>query len=411
MFQHAPSWARPAAVVFVFGAGLLVGWSGLLPNPITREPARVGGTFKPFWEAWDLVQDHYVDRQAVNARHMTEGAISGMLDSLGDTGHTTYLTPDEAERMEQDLKGQMVGIGIRLGERQGRPTVVAVLPDTPAQKGGLKPGDVLLKVDGKDLKDKSVTQIVELVTGKADTPVQLTVGRAGEAEPLTLNLTRAEIKVPEVAWHMLQGRPIAHVGVQQFGQDADEQLRKAIAGAKGQGARGLVIDVRFNPGGLKDQAVAVTSEFLKGGNVFIEQDAKGKRTPVPVKPGGVAPDVPIVVLIDEGTASSAEIFAGAIQDHKRGKLVGEKTFGTGTVLQPYGLSDGSAVLLAVSEWLTPNGRQIWHEGIKPDEPVALPPGATVLLPDEAGTLSRDELDKSTDKQLVKAIEVLEEALK
>jgi carboxyl-terminal processing protease len=411
MSRRALSWSSPALFLLFFFLGLLAGWSGLLPNPITRQPALVGPKFKPFWEAWDLVEEHYVDRQAVNTRRMTEGAITGMLDSLGDTGHTAYYTPEEAERMEQDLKGQMVGIGVRLTERQGRPTIVAVLPDTPAQKGGLKPGDVLLKVDGNDLKDKSVTQIVEMVVGKADTPVKLTVSRAGETEPLTLTLTRAQIQVPDVSWHMLQGRPVAHVGIQQFGQNADEDLKKAIDGARQQGARGLVVDVRFNPGGLKDQAVAVTSEFLKDGDVFLEQDSRGRKTPVPVKPGGVATDIPIVVLIDEGTGSSSEIFAGAIQDHKRGQLIGEKTFGTGTVLQPYDLSDGSVVLLAVSEWLTPDGRRIWHEGIKPDVPVALPPGATVLLPDESGAMSREELDKASDKQLLKAIAVLEEALK
>src|SRR5262249_52496784 len=148
-------------------------------------------------------------------------------------------------------------------------------------------------------------------------------------------------------------------------QTADAELRKAVEEARQKGARGLVIDLRFNPGGLKEQAVAVTSEFLTGGDVFIEQDAHGRRTPVPVKPGGTVTDLPIVVLIEEETASSAEIFAGAIQDHKRGKLVGAKTFGTGTVLQPYTLSDGSAILLATSEWLTPDGRRIWHEGITP----------------------------------------------
>ncbi len=411
MLRRAPSWASPVVVLLVFASGMVVGWSGFLPNPISRQPAGVEGTFKPFWEAWDLVEDHYVDRQAVNPRNMTEGAIRGMLNSLGDTDHTTYLTPDEAGRMEETLKGHMVGIGVRLGERQGRPTVIAVLPDTPAQKGGVKPGDVLLKVDGKDLKDKSVEQIVELVTGKADTRVQLTVGRAGETEPLTLTLTRAQIKVPEVSWHRLQGRPVAHLAIQSFGQDADEQLKKALEAARQEGARGLIIDVRLNPGGLKDQAVAVTSEFLKDGNVFLDQDSRGRQTPVPVKPGGVATDIPLVVLIDELTASSAEIFAGAIQDHKRGKLVGDKTFGTGTVLQPFALSDGSAVLLAVSEWLTPDGRRIWHKGITPDVPVALPAGATILLPEEAGGMSRAELDKSSDKQLIKAIEVLEEQLK
>jgi carboxyl-terminal processing protease len=224
-------------------------------------------------------------------------------------------------------------------------------------------------------------------------------------------MKRAKIQVPDVTWHMLQGRPVALVAIQQFGQTADAEVKKAVEEARQQGARGLVIDLRFNPGGLKEQAVAVTSEFLTGGNVFIEQDAHGRRTPVPVKPGGTATDLPIVVLIEEETASSAEIFAGAIQDHKRGKLVGAKTFGTGTVLQPYTLSDGSAILLATSEWLTPDGRRIWHEGIAPDVPVVNPPGATVLLPDEAGRMSRAELDRATDKQLLKAIELLEGELK
>jgi carboxyl-terminal processing protease len=411
MMRRAPLWASTAVIFLVFVTGLLIGWSGIVPNPITRQPARVSATFKPFWEAWDLVEEHYVDRQAVDARRMTDGAITGMLDSLGDTGHTKFLTADEAERMKQDLKGEMVGIGIRLGEREGRLIIVAVLPDTPAQKGGLKPGDELLKVDDTDVKDKTVEQIVKMVTGKAGTEVHLTVSRAGETEPLTLTMTRAQIKVPDVSWRMLQGRSVAHLAIQQFGEDADKQLRDALEAAQKQGARGLVVDVRLNPGGLKEQAVAVTSEFLKDGNVFIEQDARGRRTPVPVKVGGVATEIPIVVLIDELTASSAEIFAGAVQDHKRGKLVGARTFGTGTVLQPYPLSDGSAILLATSEWLTPDGRRIWHEGIKPDVEVALPTGATILLPDEAGGLSRAELDKATDKQLLKAIELLEAELK
>jgi carboxyl-terminal processing protease len=411
MPYRSPWFTNPAVFLLVFTAGLLFGWTGVFPNPISRQPAGVERTFSPFWEAWRRVEDNYVDRKAVDPRHMTEGAISGMIDSLGDTGHTTYLTAEEAERMARDLKGEMVGIGVRIGERQGRPTVVAVLPDSPAQKGGVKPGDVLLKVDDKDVKDRSMTQIVEMVIGKADTPVKLTIGRAGESEPVTLTLTRAQIKVPDVTLRMLDGRPLAHLAIQSFGQKADDQLKAALEEARQKGARGLIIDVRLNPGGLKDQAVAVTSEFLKGGNVFIQQDADGRQTPVPVKPGGTATDIPLVVLIDEGTASSSEIFAGALQDHGRGKLVGSKTFGTGTVLQPFPLSDGSAVLLAVAEWLTPNGRRIWHQGISPDVPVALPPGAGMILPEEAGRMSRAELDRSSDKQLLKAIEVLEAQLK
>jgi carboxyl-terminal processing protease len=411
MPRRSPWPGSPFVFVLVFAAGLLVGWSGVFPNPLSRQPAGVRRTIIPFWEAWRLVEAHYVDREAVNPQNMTDGAIRGMLDALGDTGHTTFLTPEEVRRMGKDLEGKMEGIGVRLGQRQGRPTVVAVLPDTPAQKAGVKPGDVLLEADGNSLKDKSMIQIIELVSGKAGTRLMLTVSREGEAHPVTLTITRAEIDVPDVSWHMLQGRPVAHLAILSFGEKADRQLREAIDQARKAGARGLVLDVRANPGGLKEQAVTVTSEFLKDGNVFIEQDAAGRQKPVPVKPDGVATDLPLVVLIDEGTASSAEIFAGAIQDHKRGKLVGTKTFGTGTVLQPFDLSDGSAILLAVSEWLTPDGRRIWHQGIMPDVPLPLPAGASIILPEESGRMTAEQLAKSDDKQLLEAIKVLGEQLK
>ena len=247
--------------------------------------------------------------------------------------------------------------------------------------------------------------------GKAGTELKLTVSRAGAAVPVPLTLTRAELKVPDASGEMLQGRPIAHIALFSFGEKADDNLKTAIEEAKKKGAKGVIIDVRANPGGLKDQTVAVTSEFLSTGDVFIDQDAQGHRTPVPVKPGGVATDIPMVLLIDNSTASAAEIFAGAIQDYGRGKLVGTKTFGTGTVLGQFKLSDGSAILLAISEWLTPKGRRIWHEGITPDVVVPLPPEAKIILPDESGRMSRADLDKSSDKQLLKALEVLEEQIK
>src|SRR5262249_8523499 len=168
----------------------------------------------------------------------------------------------------------------------------------------------------------------------------------------------AKVEVPSVSWHMLPGVPVAHLAIESFGDQTDTQVKAAVADARKHGARGLLLDLRGNPGGLKKQAVEVTSEFLKHGIVFIEQDAQGRRQEVPVIAGGVATEIPVVVLTDEGTASSAEIFAGAVQDHKRGKLVGTHTFGTGTVLEPFPLSDGSAVLLAVAEWLTPSGQVI-----------------------------------------------------
>ena len=405
MPHRAPPFVRPLVFVLVFAAGLVAAWSGVLPNPISHQPAWVEHDFRPFWEAWRLVEDEYVDRSAVNPQHMADGAISGMLDTLGDTGHTAYL-PRRAHRLDEDLSGKMEGIGVRVGMRQGRAVIVAVLPGTPAQQAGLKPGDQLLQVDGKDLKEKSLTQIIEMVVGKAGTQLQLTVGRGSPEQSITLSITRAQINVPFVSWHMLQDRPLAHVAILQFGEKVDDQLKEAIKAARDQGARGLVIDIRPIPAASKRRRWPLPASSSRTATSTCTRTAQGRQTPKPVLPGGIATDIPIVVLIDEGTASSSEIFAGAIQDHKRGQLVGTKTYGTGTVLQPYRLSNGSAVLLAVAEWLTPNGRRIWHEGIKPDVPVPLPQGATILLPDESGKMSAADLDKSDDKQLVKGVEVL-----
>lgn len=388
-------------LVVAFIGGVLVDRSGWLPG--SPYPSGLGRTFG---EAWRLVETHYVDRASVQPERMTQGAIEGLVASLGDIGHTTYVTRQELRELESGLKGQMEGIGARVSLRERRPTILQTMPNSPAQAAGLQPGDVLLEVDGKPVANFSLQKVVEMVRGPAGTVVHLRVQREGQSTPFDIEVTRGKIDVPDVAWHLLPGTKIAHLAIRDFGNHADDQLKAAIEEARGQGATGLILDVRGNPGGLKDQAVAVTSEFLSNGNVFLEQDAHGGRTPVPVKPGGSATDIPVAVLIDEGTASSAEIFAGAIQDHQRGKLIGIHTFGTGTVLKPFPLSDGSAILLAVAEWLTPDGRQIWHKGIIPDIEVKLPEKAIVLLPETEGDLTATELKRSSDLQLLKALEVL-----
>jgi carboxyl-terminal processing protease len=393
-----------------FTAGVMADRAGWLPGSSRRQPAGLGHTFDPFWEAWNLVQAHYVDRSAVQPERMTQGAIEGMLLSLGDVGHTGYLTADEFQNLESGLKGQMEGIGARLTVRNRRPTIVQTMPGSPARAAGLKPGDAILEVNGKSVANLSLQQIVEQVRGPADTEVSLRVAREGRARPLDVKIRRARVEVPDVTWHMLPGTSIAHMAIQNFGSQADTQLRAAVDEARRQGARALLLDVRGNPGGLKEQAVAVTSEFIANGTVFIQQDARGNREDVTAKSGGIATDIPLCLLVDEGSASSAEIFAGAIQDHDRGKLVGTRTFGTGTVIQPFHLSDGSAVLLAVAEWLTPKGRQIWHQGVSPDVEVALPTAATILLPDTEEGMDAAALARSPDKQLLKALDVLKQSL-
>jgi carboxyl-terminal processing protease len=397
-------------LLLAFLGGVLMERYGLFPGSPAYVPAHVGDTFKPFWQAWGYVDEYYVDRAAVDPKRMTAGAIEGMLASLGDVGHTTYLSATELKQLESALKGHLEGIGARMTVRKQQPVIAQTMPGAPARASGLKPGDVLLKVNGKVVTGLPLRRIAEMVSGPAGTQVTLQVLRHGAPNVLTFHITRSKVDVPAVTWSMLPGVPAAHIAILEFGLHADDQLKEALTQARKKGARGVVIDVRGNPGGLKDQAVAVSSEFLKSGIVFIEKDAKGNEENVPVKPGGVATAVPLVLLIDEGSASSAEIFAGAIQDHHRGKLVGTKTFGTGTVLRQFKLGDGAAILLAVAEWLTPDGRQIWHKGITPDVDVTLPQGAEIVLPGDQNQLTAAALAKSDDNQLKRALEVLRQEL-
>jgi carboxyl-terminal processing protease len=402
--------ARPLSrfilLAFVFAAGVLVERSGRLFTPYHYTPAGLEKTFAPFWETWDLIKHHYVNREVVQPERMTRGAIEGLLASLGDFGHTTYLTPDELKRLHESLEGRMEGIGARLSIRRRRPTVVSTVPGSPARAQGLKPGDVMFEVDSQQVLALPLDRIVSLVRGPAGTKVHIRIAREGAPKPLDFDIERARVEVPDVTWHLLPGEPVGHVAIQSFGEQAHTLLKTALEDLRKQGAKALIVDVRGNQGGLKEQAVAVTSEFVGQGAVFIEQDAEGHRTTVPVQPGGHALDIPLCLLIDEGSASSSEIFAGAIQDHGRGKLVGTRTFGTGTVLQPFALSDGSAVLLAVAEWLTPNGRQIWHHGISADVDVPLAEGSTILFPENEAELTSTALTGSEDKQLLKALELL-----
>jgi carboxyl-terminal processing protease len=237
--------------------------------------------------------------------------------------------------------------------------------------------------------------------------VVLTVFRPDTGESLEFAIVRDEVKVPAASWNMIPGTSVALIRMSQFSANLDDNLVEIIKEAKAEGATQLIVDVRSNPGGLLEQAVKVTSEFLPDGDVLLQEEADGSRKAFPVRRGGVATDIPLVVLINRGSASSAEIFAGAIQDHQRGQVVGETTFGTGTVLKPFDLDDGSALLLGTSQWLTPNGRLIRKQGIEPDVAVDLPVGAAIIVPSELEALTVAELLTSEDAQLLKALELLE----
>lgn len=392
-----------------FGAGLVVGDANLLTPCIVRT-AEQPGQFDLFWEVWNLAQKNFVDRQALDPTQLTYGAIRGMVTALGDTGHTAFLTPEETAARARSITGKFTGIGAQLGERNGLPVIVAPFDGSPAQKAGVKAGDIIVKVDGVDVSDWSLSQISEKIRGPAGTQVTLDLFRLEEQESVVLTITRGEITIPAVSWALVPGTQVALIRLSQFSEQANDELVQAVDASKAAGATALLVDVRNNPGGLLDQAVKVTSQFLKDGNVLLEADAQGNRRPFPVVAGGVATELPLVVLVNPATASSAEIFAGAMQDHQRGQVVGETTFGTGTVLQPFDLADGSELLLGTRQWLTPNGRLIRKQGIQPDVAVTLPVGTDLLTPAQIKELSLAQVAKSTDQQLQKALERLGVAL-
>jgi carboxyl-terminal processing protease len=366
--------------------------------------------FKVIEQAWNTIDQHYVDRQAVDPKSLSYAAISGMVDSLGDTGHSRFLTPEMRTQEQNALQGSFSGIGAEVQMKDNHVIIVAPLDGTPAQKAGLKPGDIILKVDGVDVTGQTLEQVVSRILGQAGTPVTLTLGDPATGANRQVTIVRAEIKIQNVTWQMLPGTTIAHLRVAAFSQGVTDDLKNALGQIKASGATGIVLDLRNDPGGLLDEAVGVTSQFLTSGDVLLEKDAQGHVTHIAVKQGALAPDLPMVVLINEGAASAAEITAGALQDAQRGQLVGQTTFGTGTVLQEFPLSDGSSVLLATQEWLTPAGRVIWHQGIQPDVSVQLANNALPLTPEAERQMTASELQSSTDAQLLEGLRILTQRL-
>jgi carboxyl-terminal processing protease len=360
-------------------------------------------------EAWDLIQSHFVDRQALKSQELTYGAISGMVNALGDTGHTTFLTPEMVKQERSFTQGSFEGIGAEVEMKDGHVIIAAPIDNSPAQKAGIHPGDIILKVDGQDMTGLALDQVVSKVLGPAGSQVTLTLQDPNTGKTRDLTLTRARITLASVTWRLLPGTTVAHVRITSFSEHVSSDLQTALAAAQKAGASAIVLDLRNNPGGLLDQSVGVASQFLKQGNVLQEKDAQGKIETVKVLANVPKTDLPVVVLTNVGTASAAEIVAGALQDTHRAAIVGEKTFGTGTVLNEFPLSDGSAIMIAVQEWLTPNGRTIWHEGILPDQVVVLPPSVNPLLPGGEQGLTPEQLRASGDVQLLAALDMLTKA--
>ncbi len=387
------------------GGGLL---GGLLINrPVATCPESevVCTQFAVFWEAWDLARDQYVEAKTPNPDAMTAGAINGMLSTLGDNGHTRFMTAEESRAWDEQLRGSFEGIGVYIDLRDGQLVIVAPIEGSPAEQAGLLPGDVIQAVNGTQTEGWTISDLQQKVKGPKGTTVTLTVLHPEAAQAVEVTVTRAEVVVPSVTWRMLSDN-LAMVRLASFDREAGSQLHTALQAARAQGARAIILDMRNNPGGLLDQAVEVASEFLpEGTTVLLEEDRTGDRKTTVTHSGGSTLDLPLVVLINKGSASSTEIVSGAFQAAHRATLVGETTFGTGTVLTPYRLSDGSRLLLGTQQWLTPDGRQIRGQGIIPDDQVILPLTVAPLSPVEASTLGLPKLRVGPDVQLARAIEL------
>jgi carboxyl-terminal processing protease len=391
----------------LYAGGLVLAFLlGSVVSPLATRAQDARPELTAFWTAWDLAHEHFVYRDALIAERLLQGAIAGMVDALGDSGHSRYLSPEDVRRERQSARGRYDGIGAEVNMRDGRAVVVAPLEGSPAERAGLRAGDGIVAVDGQDVTSLSLSELVEKVRGPRGSTVTLTVVRATDPNGLDVAIARGEIRVSPVSWTMVPGAAVGHIRINRFGPNTTDELKGAIRSAREGGAEALVIDLRNNPGGQLSQAVASTSQFLTEGDVLLEENARGERKSYPVHPGGLATDLPIVVLINRGSASASEIFAGAIQDHGRGQVVGERTFGTGTVLFPYDLPDGSQLYLGVAQWLTPQGRVIRKVGVKPDVAVALSGDAHPLSPRLERTMSPAELLAQPDAQLLTGLELL-----
>jgi carboxyl-terminal processing protease len=356
-------------------------------------------------EALDTVRDNYAGQKNIDPKKGTYGAIEGMLDTLGDGGHTRFLTPAEREQNDRSLSGTYVGIGVQLEEKNGEVVVAAPIDGSPAEEAGISSDDVLLAVDGKSVRDDEVSEVVEKVKGPEGTSVELTVRHEGERRKY--DLQRAEIDSPVASWAMIPGTNVALVLLSSFSDDSAQELQNAFEEARASGARRFILDLRNNPGGRLDQAVQMAGYFLEPESVvYIRKDASGKREKITVEGDPKSTDAPLAVLVDGGSASSAEILAGALRDNDRAPVVGETTFGTGTVLSEFVLRDGSSILLGVAEWLTPDGDFIRNTGITPDVTVSLSEGTEPLTPGDARDLSRQDILEK-DAQLRTAYEKLQ----
>ena len=362
----------------------------------TEKPIEIGGgaDFSVFWEAWRKLEMDFLKKEKIDYQEMIYGAIKGMVTSLGDP-YTTFFTPKETEELEEELSGKYEGVGMEVGIRDKKVIVISPLEGTPAQEAGLKPGDKILKVNDTFTENLSLEEVVKMIRGPKDTEVTLLIQRESWTGPKEVILKRTVIKIPTLKWEIkeIDDEEILLIKIYQFNKILPQEFRNASFEILGSQARKIILDLRNNPGGYLEVAQYIAGWFLEKGDVVVWQDfGEGKeRKAYKAQGSSEFSKYPLVVLINEGSASGAEILAGALRDVRNVKLIGEKSFGKGSVQEQIFFKDDSSLKVTLSQWLTPNGDSIDGKGLVPDIEVEI---------------TEEDWEENRDPQLKKALEII-----
>ncbi len=365
-FRLRPS-LLPLLLVSTAALLLIIGCSAFGSGENTNPQESLGELppeFAKLAEVWALLEENHIDAGSIDAQTAADGAVRGLLNSLDDP-HAGYLAPDQYSMTRQDIQGYFEGIGAEVSMRNGLITIIAPIPDTPADEAGIKPLDVILEIDGQSTSGMELFDAISLIRGQQGTIVRLLVRRHKTGATEEVDIVRGVIPLESVRLTMLVGR-IGHLRLTSFSGTSKEELERALERFQRSQGLGLVVDIRNNPGGLVSSVVEVTSQFVDEGLVLYQLDGQGSRRDWNAEPGGIALDIPVVVLMNNGSASASEVFAGAIMHHERAATIGVTTYGKGSVNNLWPLTDGSAVNFTVARWYTPAGKLIEGEGITPN---------------------------------------------
>jgi carboxyl-terminal processing protease len=315
-------------------------------------------------QAWSILKTNYVVPDNVTSTMLNQGAVRGMLQSLDDP-YSAYLNPEAYKLEQSDSAGSFEGIGAQVAVNKDKQIIIAApMENSPAEKAGIKTGDIILAVDGKSIAGLSLTETVMLIRGPAGTTVKITILHEGSDTPVELEIVRASITSPTVKYEMRGD--ILYLKISSFNERTDDELKAAFDAIDLNQTTGIVIDLRDNPGGLVTTVVNVASHFIKDGVIITLRDNEGKTESISAQPNGVFTELPMVVLVNQYSASGSEVLSGALQDYKRATIAGTVTFGKGSYDSFFQLTDGSAIYLTIGRWLTPNGKEIEGNGITPD---------------------------------------------